>query len=83
MVLPLGLSLQLKRLIFFFFPEKDRSKEDSGSKLGWKIRYKVAVGTARGLEYLHERCQRRIIHRDIKAANILLADDFEPQVNPL
>ncbi|KAI3668183.1 hypothetical protein L6452_43260 [Arctium lappa] len=49
-------------------------------KLDWGIRYKVALGTAEGLHYLHEGCQRRIIHRDIKAANILLTEDFEPQI---
>lgn len=54
--------------------------EGSKKKLDWSVRYKVAVGTAEGLEYLHVRCQRRIIHRDIKAANILLTEDFEPQV---
>ncbi|XP_074567091.1 receptor-like cytosolic serine/threonine-protein kinase RBK2 [Curcuma longa] len=53
----------------------------SEGKLDWEKRYKIAIGTARGLEYLHQRCQRRIIHRDIKAANILLADDFEPQIS--
>ncbi|THU72849.1 hypothetical protein C4D60_Mb04t16540 [Musa balbisiana] len=53
---------------------------DSKDKLAWGIRYKVAVGTAKGLEYLHERCHKRIIHRDIKAANILLTEDFEPQI---
>lgn len=54
----------------------------SGSKeaLNWSIRYKVALGTAEGLHYLHEHCQRRIIHRDIKASNILLTEDYEPQV---
>ncbi|KAL3647919.1 hypothetical protein CASFOL_008887 [Castilleja foliolosa] len=53
---------------------------NSREKVGWKVRYKVAVGTAQGLLYLHEGCQRRIIHRDIKAANILLTEDFEPQI---
>ncbi|KAK3041418.1 hypothetical protein RJ639_000395 [Escallonia herrerae] len=53
---------------------------DSKEKLEWSIRYKVALGIAEGLLYLHEGCQRRIIHRDIKAANILLTKDFEPQI---
>ena len=52
----------------------------SKDKLLWGIRYKIALGTARGLLYLHEGCQRRIIHKDIKASNILLSEDFEPQV---
>ncbi|GKV41053.1 hypothetical protein SLEP1_g48632 [Rubroshorea leprosula] len=52
----------------------------TNEKLEWSIRYKVAIGTAEGLLYLHEGCQRRIIHRDIKAANILLTEDFEPQI---
>uniref|UniRef100_A0A2P2KVG7 non-specific serine/threonine protein kinase n=1 Tax=Rhizophora mucronata TaxID=61149 RepID=A0A2P2KVG7_RHIMU len=50
-------------------------------KLDWGIRYKVAVGTAEGLVYLHEGCQRRIIHKDIKASNILLTEHFEPQIS--
>lgn len=49
--------------------------------LDWDIRYRVAVGTAEGLLYLHEGCQRRIIHRDIKASNILLTENFEPQIS--
>ncbi|XP_016442776.1 receptor-like cytosolic serine/threonine-protein kinase RBK1 [Nicotiana tabacum] len=49
--------------------------------LEWKIRYKVAVGVAEGLRYLHSDCQRRIIHRDITASNILLTEDYEPQIS--
>lgn len=52
----------------------------SKEKLNWGIRHKIILGTADGLLYLHENCQRRIIHRDIKADNILLTEDFEPQI---
>ncbi|KAJ6911585.1 hypothetical protein NC652_022013 [Populus alba x Populus x berolinensis] len=47
-------------------------------KLDWRIRCKIALGTAQGLLYLLKECQRRIIHKDIKASNILLTKDFEP-----
>ncbi|MCO5586114.1 hypothetical protein L7F22_040054 [Adiantum nelumboides] len=49
--------------------------------LKWAVRYRIAVGTARGLNYLHLGGQRRIIHRDIKASNILLGSDYEPQIS--
>ncbi|KAG0469390.1 hypothetical protein HPP92_018718 [Vanilla planifolia] len=48
--------------------------------LDWIARKRVALGTARGLEYLHEHCNPKIIHRDVKAANILVDEDFEAVV---
>ncbi|GMJ09946.1 hypothetical protein like AT5G18910 [Hibiscus trionum] len=55
---------------------------DTGSKekLNWCTRFKIALGAAEGLSYLHEGCQRRIIHKDIKPANILLTEDFDAQI---
>ncbi|XP_047979727.1 receptor-like cytosolic serine/threonine-protein kinase RBK1 isoform X2 [Salvia hispanica] len=49
--------------------------------LDWGTRYKVAIGVAKGLQYLHSSCQRRIIHRDITASNILLSEDYEAQIS--
>ncbi|WVZ04534.1 hypothetical protein V8G54_017880 [Vigna mungo] len=52
----------------------------SKKNLSWPIRQKIALGTARGLAYLHYGAQPSIIHRDIKASNILLDHKFEAKV---
>lgn len=48
--------------------------------MNWATRMKVALGSAKGLAYLHEDCHPKIIHRDIKSANILLDENFEAKV---
>ncbi|KAE9598192.1 putative protein kinase RLK-Pelle-RLCK-VIII family [Lupinus albus] len=46
-----------------------------GPVLTWTQRVKIAVGAAKGLEYLHEKANPQIIHRDIKSSNVLIFDD--------
>ncbi|KAL3630138.1 hypothetical protein CASFOL_023122 [Castilleja foliolosa] len=53
----------------------------SGELLEWETRYKMTIGIAEGLKYLHCDCQKRIIHRDITASNILLSEDYEAQIS--
>ncbi|XP_041006791.1 proline-rich receptor-like protein kinase PERK1 [Juglans microcarpa x Juglans regia] len=48
--------------------------------MDWPTRHKIALGSAKGLAYLHEDCHPKIIHRDIKAANILIDFKFEAKV---
>ncbi|KAG9158402.1 hypothetical protein Leryth_013155 [Lithospermum erythrorhizon] len=52
-----------------------------GRSLGWTERYKVALGVAEALDYLHNASTEPIIHRDVKSSNVLLSDDFEPQLS--
>ncbi|EOA36109.1 hypothetical protein CARUB_v10011454mg [Capsella rubella] len=47
----------------------------------WNERYKVALGIAEALDYLHNSAPQPVIHRDVKSSNILLSDDFEPQLS--
>ncbi|XP_031484097.1 receptor-like protein kinase 7 [Nymphaea colorata] len=54
----------------------DQSKEG----LGWPTRFQIAVGAARGLEYLHHGCERPVIHRDVKSSNILLDEYFRARI---
>ncbi|KAK4386816.1 putative LRR receptor-like serine/threonine-protein kinase [Sesamum angolense] len=49
--------------------------------LDWAIRYDICLGVARGLAYLHEESRVRIVHRDVKASNILLDSDLTPKIS--
>lgn len=59
---------------FLFDPAKQR-------ELDWSSRYKIIVGIARGILYLHEDSQLRIIHRDLKASNVLLDENMNPKIS--
>ncbi|XAR68613.1 Non-specific serine/threonine protein kinase [Bertholletia excelsa] len=53
---------------------------EPGPVLSWNQRVKIAFGAARGLEYLHEKVQPPIVHRDIRSSNVLLFDDFVSKI---
>ncbi|KAL1210358.1 G-type lectin S-receptor-like serine/threonine-protein kinase SD2-5 [Cardamine amara subsp. amara] len=56
-------------------------KKDGDILLDWDTRFNIALGTAKGLAYLHEDCDARIVHCDIKPENILLDDNFNAKVS--
>jgi len=60
--------------------EKYIYSEETKMAIGWEKLREIAIGIARGLEYLHRGCTTRIIHFDIKPHNILLDEDFCPKI---
>nr|GEY55344.1 proline-rich receptor-like protein kinase PERK15 [Tanacetum cinerariifolium] len=73
----------LQRMLVYEFVPNNTFKfhlHGKGNLLDWDTRMKIALGSAKGLAYLHEDCQPKIIHRDIKSANILLDSNFETKV---
>ncbi|XP_014523064.1 probable leucine-rich repeat receptor-like serine/threonine-protein kinase At3g14840 isoform X2 [Vigna radiata var. radiata] len=55
--------------------------EESCLRLDWPTRYKICVGIARGLAFLHEESRLKVVHRDIKATNVLLDKDLNPKIS--
>ncbi|KAH7674784.1 Non-specific serine/threonine protein kinase protein [Dioscorea alata] len=53
---------------------------DKSHAIAWEKLHEIAIGTAKALSYLHDECEQRIIHYDIKPANILLDHNFTPKV---
>ncbi|WOL09232.1 hypothetical protein Cni_G17985 [Canna indica] len=56
-------------------------KNKEGFLLDWDTRYNIALGTAKGLAYLHEDCESKIVHCDIKPENVLLDDNYHAKVS--
>lgn len=72
------------RLLVYEFVENgslDKHLFSDQNSVGWKERFKVAIGTAKGLAYLHHECLEWVIHCDIKPENILIDRDFDPKIS--
>ncbi|XXG70286.1 hypothetical protein AAC387_Pa06g3077 [Persea americana] len=72
-----------RMLVYDYMPNSSLDThlfEKNSETVDWNIRYQIALGTARGLAYLHEKCRECIIHCDIKPENVLLDAAFSPKV---
>ncbi|CAM8926632.1 unnamed protein product [Rhodiola kirilowii] len=77
------ISGEQRMLVYEFVPNNTLEFHLHGEgrpPIEWRSRVKIALGSAKGLAYLHEDCHPRIIHRDIKSANILLDFNFDAKV---
>ncbi|KAI8565015.1 hypothetical protein RHMOL_Rhmol03G0227800 [Rhododendron molle] len=74
-----------RALIYEFLPndslEKFASSDHKKRSLGWKKLLEIAMGIAKGIEYLHQGCDQQILHFDIKPHNILLDDNLNPKIS--
>ncbi|PRQ55427.1 putative glycerophosphodiester phosphodiesterase, protein kinase RLK-Pelle-LRK10L-2 family [Rosa chinensis] len=76
----------IQALVYKFLPHGSlknflSSADDRSSFLGWDKLQEIALGIAKGIEYLHQGCDQRILHFDIKPHNILLDQNFTPKVS--
>ncbi|KAH9610547.1 hypothetical protein KSS87_005371 [Heliosperma pusillum] len=76
---------QEKLLVYEYFPNKSLDNfifdQENRQLLNWEKRYNIIRGIARGLLYLHHDSQLRIIHRDLKASNILLDEEMNAKIS--
>ncbi|XP_010064169.3 putative receptor protein kinase ZmPK1 [Eucalyptus grandis] len=78
----LGYCAEGKRrlLVYEFMEHGSLAQNLSSPELHWERRFDIAVGTAKGLAYLHEECLEWVLHCDVKPQNILLDSDYQPKV---
>ncbi|KAJ3687932.1 hypothetical protein LUZ61_017096 [Rhynchospora tenuis] len=76
---------QEKLLAYEFVPNRSLGTflfdNERRQELDWRKRKRIINGVARGLQYMHEDCQLTIVHRDLKASNILLGSDMNPKIS--
>ncbi|XP_039143151.1 rust resistance kinase Lr10-like [Dioscorea cayenensis subsp. rotundata] len=74
-----------RSLVYEFMPHGSLgdllSKKDDKAKIGEQKLLEIAIGVARGIEYLHQGCDKRILHLDIKPHNVLLDSNFHPKIS--
>jgi interleukin-1 receptor-associated kinase 1 len=68
-------------LVYEYMPNGSLERYTAGGDLGWEQLLGIAVGIARGLEYLHRGCNTHIVHFDIKPHNILLDAELRPKIS--
>ncbi|KAL8237671.1 hypothetical protein R6Q59_018752 [Mikania micrantha] len=74
-----------KRLLVYEYLENKSLDQalfgDNRLSLNWPTRFDICLGIARGLSYLHEESRIRVVHRDVKASNVLLDSDLNPKIS--
>ncbi|KAJ4826073.1 hypothetical protein Tsubulata_041705 [Turnera subulata] len=75
-----------RALVYEYLPNESLQKfisspDAKNNFLGWERLHHISLGIAKGIEYLHEGCDQRILHFDIKPQNILLGNDFTPKIS--
>ncbi|CAL5031747.1 unnamed protein product [Urochloa decumbens] len=81
------LEQQERLLVYEYVPNRSLdlmlfdTENENHEQLDWRQRYRIINGIARGLQYLHEDSQLKVVHRDLKASNILLDANMNPKIS--